>query len=117
MERLSPGGQDGEETDLGAEMLRVGGHFEQRGGAGFEQQGEQPSLILPHERHERVRHAEDQMEVALRQEFRLALREPVLASVGLALGAVPVAARNGELTITCTGLNRFAVRIRSTFSS
>src|SRR5579864_6810744 len=33
------------------------------------------------------------MEVARRQEFLLALREPLLASVSLALGAVPVAAR------------------------
>ena len=48
LEGLSPGVQDGEETDLGAEMLRFGGHFQQRGGAGFEQQREQPSLILPH---------------------------------------------------------------------
>ena len=48
LECLSPGVHDGEETDPGAEMPGVGGHFEQRGGAGFEQQREQPSLILPH---------------------------------------------------------------------
>ena len=92
LERLSLGVQDGEETNLGAEMLGVGGHFEQRGGAALEQQREQPSLILPHQGHERVRYAEDQVEVVRRQEFLLALRDPVLASVGLALGAVPVAA-------------------------
>ena len=93
LEGLSPGVQDGEEPNLDAEMLGVGSHFEQRGGAALEQQREQPPLILPHQRHERVRYAEDQMEVARRQEFLLALREPLLASVGLALGAVPVAAR------------------------
>jgi hypothetical protein len=36
----SPGRQDREEADLGAEALRVGGYFEQRLGAGGEQQVE-----------------------------------------------------------------------------
>src|SRR5260370_39128042 len=38
-------------------------------------------------------HAEDQMIVAHRQQFLLALGEPLFASVGLALGTVPVTTR------------------------
>jgi hypothetical protein len=33
--------QDGEESDLGAEPLRIGGHFEQGLGTGLEQQIEE----------------------------------------------------------------------------
>src|SRR5260370_7020440 len=38
-------------------------------------------------------HAEDQVIVAHRQQFLLALGEPLFASVGLALGTVPVTTR------------------------
>jgi hypothetical protein len=74
-------------------MLRIGCDFEQRGCAGFEQQSEEPPLVLPHQRHQRMGHAEDQVIVAHRQQFLLALGEPLFASVGLALGAVPVTTR------------------------
>jgi hypothetical protein len=93
LKRLSPGVQDGEETDVGTETLRIGRHFEQSGGAGFEQEFEQESLVLPDQGNEGMRHAEDQVEVADGQQFLLALGEPLVASVGLTLGAVPVAAR------------------------
>lgn len=33
---LSPGVQHRQQADLGAEVLRIGGDFEQRGGAGLE---------------------------------------------------------------------------------
>jgi len=103
LEGLSPGVQNGKQTDLSAEVLGVGCHFEQRGGAAGKQQCEQPPLVLPHQGYERVRHAEDQMEVADGQQFLLALREPLIASVGLTLGTVPVAARvvgDGLMTAT-----------------
>jgi hypothetical protein len=93
LEGLSPGVQNGKQSNLSTEVLRVGCNFEQCGGAARKQKREQPPLILPHQRHERVRHAEDQVEVADRQQFLLTLVEPLVASVGLALGTVPVAAR------------------------
>ncbi len=74
-------------------MLGIGCDFEQRACTGFEQQSEEPPLVLPHQRHQRMGHAEDQVKVAHRQQFLLALDEPLLASVGLALGAVPVTTR------------------------
>jgi hypothetical protein len=39
-----------------------------------------------------VRHAEDEMKIIHRQQFLLALGEPLLASAGLTLWAVPVSA-------------------------
>ena len=41
------------------------------------------------------------MEVRHGQELRLALGEPFSGGAALALGAVTIAAGNGELTITC----------------
>src|ERR1700730_6363280 len=64
LEGLSPGVQDGEKADPSAEMLRIGCDFQERGRAGFEQQSKEPPLVLPHQRHERMRHAEDQVIVA-----------------------------------------------------
>jgi hypothetical protein len=90
-ECLSPGVQDREEADSGAEMPGVGCDFEQGGGAGFKEQREQEPLVLPHQRHECMRHAEDQVVVADRQQLLLPLREPLIASASLALGTVPVA--------------------------
>src|SRR5580658_1575962 len=60
-EGLSPGVQDGEQASLSAEMLRIGCDFQQRGGACFEQQSEEPPLVLPHERHKHMWNAEDQV--------------------------------------------------------
>jgi hypothetical protein len=45
----------------------------------------------------------------------LALCEPLLGSGGLAFVAMPIAACNGARTITCIGLNRFAVVTRGKF--
>jgi hypothetical protein len=50
IEPLTPGVQHAEEADLGAEMLWVGGHFEQRFRRGSEQQRLQRPLVLQHER-------------------------------------------------------------------
>jgi hypothetical protein len=61
---LSPGVQDREKADVGAETLGIGSHFEQSGGAGFEQEFEQESLVLPDQGNEGMRHAEDQVEVS-----------------------------------------------------
>src|SRR5262249_34181058 len=44
-ELLSPGVQDGEEADLGPEMFRTDGHFQECGRAGFEQQGKEAPLV------------------------------------------------------------------------
>jgi hypothetical protein len=48
-----------------------------------------------------VRDGEDHVKVIRGQEFLFPSGKPTLARLGLALGAVPIAARNGELSITC----------------
>ena len=75
-----------------AKMFRVGGHFEQCSGAGLEQEGEQDPLVLPHQRHQCMRNAEDEVEVADRKQFALTGAQPLLAGVGLAFWTVAIAA-------------------------
>ena len=48
-----------------------------------------------------MRKGEDYMHVAGGQEFLPARLQPTVASLGLTLGAVPITAANGELSITC----------------
>src|SRR5215472_6084102 len=92
-EFLPPSVEDGQESEFGAEVLGVEGHFEQGGCAGFKQQGKQPPLVLPDEGQERMRHAEDQVIVADGQQLLLTPVYPLLARVGLTLGAGANAAR------------------------
>ena len=77
---LSPGVQNGQEAKLCAEMPGIGSDFEQRGGAGFEQQGKELPLVLPHQRHKHMWNAEDQVVVADGQQFQLSLGQPPIAA-------------------------------------
>src|SRR5271166_1168425 len=85
-------------------MFWVRGNFQQSGSSGIEQESEQDFLVLPDQRDERVRHAEDEMKIVHRQQFLLALNEPGLASAGLTLRAMPVPAGvvgdTGEISAT-----------------
>ena len=49
-------------------------------------------LVLPDQGDQRVRHAEDQVEVANRQQFASPGAQPLLPGIGLALRTMPVAA-------------------------
>jgi hypothetical protein len=48
-----------------------------------------------------MRKGEDHVHVPGGQEFLLARLQPAVAGLGLTLGAVPISAGNGELSITC----------------
>jgi hypothetical protein len=48
-----------------------------------------------------VRDGKDDMEVVGGEKFSLSRRHPPFAGLRLALRTVPVAARNGEISITC----------------
>jgi len=61
---LSPGVENAEEADLGAEVTRIGGHFEERRGAGLEEQAVEDALVLIGEGSQLVRQREDHMKVA-----------------------------------------------------
>ena len=93
LQGLSPGVQDAEKSELRTEMFGIGSHLEQGGRRGLEEKGKQDLLVLPDQRHERVWRAEDEVEIAHRQEFLLPLAQPLLPRIGLALRTMPVPAR------------------------
>jgi hypothetical protein len=93
LQGLSPGMQNAEEADLSTEMLGIGSHLEQCGGAGFKQQGEENLLVLPDQGDQGVRDTEDEVIVADRQQFLLSGTQPLLPSVGLALWTVAIPTR------------------------
>ena len=103
-QRLSPGVEDGQEASLGAKVLRIGRDLEQCGSTGLKEQRKQLSLVLPHQRHQLMWDAEDEMIVADRQQFLPPLPQPLVARSGLTLRAVPVAAgviRDGLVPAVC----------------
>ena len=67
LQRLSPCMQNAEEADLGPEAGRVGCNLQQSGGTGFEQESKEGFPVLSDQRDQRVRHAENQMEIASRE--------------------------------------------------
>ena len=91
---LSPGVQNAEETDLRAEVFRIGGDLQQRRGAGAEQKVIDDLLVLQSQPRQFVREREDHMDVADRQQFFVALGEPLVASIGLALRTMPLNGRS-----------------------
>jgi len=90
-----------EQTDFGAEVMRIGSDLEERSSTGLEEQAVNKALVLIGERRQLVREREDDMNIRNGQEFLTSLRQPAVARTGLALGAMPVATRNGERPITC----------------
>ena len=84
--------EHGGEPDACAEMLGIGRNRDQGLGSDFQQQVIDDRLILIGDVGDWSRQAEHDMEIGHRQEFGLAVGQPLLGSGGLALGAVPVAA-------------------------
>src|SRR5215467_7089754 len=60
--------------------------------AGVEQELEENFLVLPDQWNQRVGHAEDEVVIVSRQQLLLAGRQPLVASVGLALRTMTIAA-------------------------
>ncbi len=102
---LVPGVEDTEEANLGAQMAGVARDFQKGLGAGAEQQIVDNLLVLQSQGCQKMRKGKDHVHVAGRQEFLAARLQPAVAGLGLTLGTVPISARNGELSITCLGLN------------
>jgi hypothetical protein len=84
--------QHAQETDLRAEMLGIGGDFQQRGRAGAEQNVVYDLLVLQSQPGKFMRKSEDQVEIADRQEFPLTLCQPAVASTGQTLRAMTITA-------------------------
>src|SRR5713101_831623 len=90
---LSPSMQDADHADLGAQVFAIDGDLEQGLSTGGEQQVVEQTRVLQRQHIDFVGHSEHDMEVAGGQEFAFAGRQPALARLRLALGAVPVSAR------------------------
>ena len=95
-QRRAPDVQHGGEADACAQMLRIGGDGGQRLGGGPEQEVVDGGLVLERDRADRRRQGEDDVVVGNRQEFGLAVFEPLPRRRGLTLRAMPVAAGNGR---------------------
>ena len=89
---LSPGVEHTEEADLCAKMLWIGVNFQQGCGAGSEQEVVDDLLVLQGQPRQLMGNGEDDMYVVDWQQFLAASGEPLVASVGLALGTVSGAA-------------------------
>jgi hypothetical protein len=98
---LTPGVEHAEEADLGAETLGIASDFEHRFGAESEKHVVDEPFILKCERSQAAGERKDDVSVGGRQDFGSTRLDPALSGIGLTLGTMPVAACNGELTITC----------------
>jgi hypothetical protein len=84
--------QHAEEADLRPEMLGITRDFEQGFGTGTKQEAVEELLVLQSEGRQPMREGEDEVGVRGGQDFPAARLDPTVASVGLALGAVPITA-------------------------
>jgi len=85
--------QHRQEADGSAQQSRIGCSFEQRLGSGPEQHGVNLFRVLQSQLADLLRQSKHHVEIGDRQKLRLPLREPAGACCGLALRAMPVAAR------------------------
>ena len=85
---LAPGMQDGDEADLGAQVLGIGGDGAQGLGAGVEEQIVERGLVLKGDGRDRLGHGKDDVEILDPvEQLGLAIFEPLRAGERLALGA------------------------------
>ena len=75
-QRLSPGVEDGDAADRGAEPAWIGGERRHRLGGGLEQDGIDDGLVLKGDRGDRSRKCEDDVEIGNRQQVGFARGEP-----------------------------------------
>lgn len=92
LERLSPGVEGGEDPDASAEMTVIGCDTQESLSRCPAEDVVDDDLVLVREARKLVRNREDDVEVLDGQKIFLAIGEPRLARVGLALRAVPVPA-------------------------
>jgi hypothetical protein len=98
---LIPGVEHAEKADLRAEMFGGGGNFDQCVGAAAEQQTVDHCFVLQGQRSQLMRQREDDMSIGCSEQFRASRSQPAVARLALTLWAMPVAAGNGEISITC----------------
>jgi len=92
-QRLAPSVEDGEETELCAEMLGIGSDRLQGLGDGVEQNVVDRSFVVMGDGGDLLRHGEDDVEVWHCEELGSSVLKPLGTRQGLALWAVAIAAR------------------------
>src|SRR2546430_13586194 len=90
---LSPGVQNANHADLCPQVLGIGRDLQQGLRAGSEQQVVEQTRVVQGQHIEFMGNSEHNMEVAGGEELSLMSRQPTLARLRLALGAVPISAR------------------------
>jgi hypothetical protein len=93
--------KDAEKADLGAEILGIGGNFDQCVGAAAEQQTVDQFFVLQGQRRQLMGEREDDMSIGCSEQFTASRLQPAIARLALTLWTVPVAAGNGVISITC----------------
>ena len=89
---LAPGMQNGDETDLGTQVLWIGGDRAQGLGGGMKQEVVDHGLVLVRDRGDLLGQREDHVEILNGKEVGLAIFQPLRARQRLALRAVAIAA-------------------------
>src|SRR6266436_7999313 len=89
---LTPGMQDGEETEFGSQMAGIAGNAEQGLGGNTKEQVVERRLVVEHQLGDGFWNSEDNVEILDRQQLGLPRFQPAGARQGLALGAMAVAA-------------------------
>jgi hypothetical protein len=110
---LSPGMQDAEEPNLNAKMLWISRDFEQRLRTRREQKIVKQGWVGTNQRIQLMRQGKHDVKVADIQQLLFSRREPVLACLRLALGAVPIPAgiiRDGLMSASRTRIEMAAQR-------
>src|SRR5262245_45779156 len=99
--RTCPRVQHRREADLRAETLRVGGDRQQRLRRCLEQEIVDHGLVLIPDGADVGRQREHDVEVGHLKQLGLTRLHPLAGLAALALRTMPIAAANGELTISC----------------
>jgi len=116
LQALPPRVEDHQPADRGAEPLGVGGDLKERRRRRAEEEVVDDTLVHERQPREDLRHREDDMHVADRQEFLLARRHPLVAGGGEALGTMPIPAavvREARLRARITAIAMPAQRRRA----
>ena len=92
LQPLAPRVEDHQPANVATQALRIPGDLEQGVGGGLKQPVVHHALVDERETGERLRHREDDVDVADREQLLLASRDPRVPRRGQTLRAMPIAA-------------------------
>ena len=93
--------QHAEKANLCTKVPRIASDFEKGFGAGTNEEIVEDLFVVQHQGGQLPREGKDHVQLAGRQKFSATSSNPPCAGRSLTLRAVTIAARNGELSITC----------------